>query len=393
MKHHYTLTYVLESTETRPGDLDDTALARHVQALCALAERVEVARLAAVGELQARGLWAADGAANPAAWLAGRTPLSPQAAAGIARTAHHLRSMPATSAGLAAGTVTTAQARILAGARTARSRAAFDGDEASLVGEVAGLSVEQTAAVLRRWAATIEGEGPDPAHDRSLNTASASRRPDGRMRVLADLDAESGAIFASAFDGTVEELRHARRHEPRPASLAEQSARSARLRADALVELARRAGAAGDRPGPRPLLWVVTPEPGTGLGELPGAGPLPAVAVERLACDATVAPITVDRLGRIVDVGRTARTATPTQRRLLALRDRGCRFKGCDRPPPWCEAHHIVWWERGGRTDLDNLVLLCSYHHHLCHEGGWRIARQSDGALRFLPPSAASVAA
>lgn len=70
----------------------------------------------------------------------------------------------------------------------------------------------------------------------------------------------------------------------------------------------------------------------------------------------------------------------------LAIRDRGCVFPGCDRPPGWCDGHHIVHWADGGPTDLANLALLCNHHHKAIHEGGWTMARAPDGTLTFTPP-------
>ena len=99
----------------------------------------------------------------------------------------------------------------------------------------------------------------------------------------------------------------------------------------------------------------------------------------------------IDADGQI-NLGRTQRSAGATQRRLLWLRDGGCRFPGCDRPPGWCQAHHIWWWELGGPTDLDNLCLLCSHHHHLCHEGGFRVTRPDDGELVFRRPDGSLLA-
>jgi len=85
----------------------------------------------------------------------------------------------------------------------------------------------------------------------------------------------------------------------------------------------------------------------------------------------------------VLDLGRTVRTATADQWRMLRLRDRGCTWPGCDRPPGWCQAHHITWWEHGGRTDIDGLTLLCNHHHHRIHDGGWKLERLDDGGLCF----------
>jgi HNH endonuclease len=87
-----------------------------------------------------------------------------------------------------------------------------------------------------------------------------------------------------------------------------------------------------------------------------------------------------------LEVGRTSRVVTAAQRAALTVRDRGCGFPGCDRPPAWCEAHHLVHWLHGGPTDLANLALLCRAHHRAVHEGGWRLGRDPDGHLTATPP-------
>jgi hypothetical protein len=91
-------------------------------------------------------------------------------------------------------------------------------------------------------------------------------------------------------------------------------------------------------------------------------------------------------------VGRTRRTVTRRQRTLLEVRDRHCRFPGCTVEPGRCEAHHVEYWRYGGRTDLDNLALLCAAHHHVVHEGGWTVTATtgldagSAGCWTFAPP-------
>jgi hypothetical protein len=87
-----------------------------------------------------------------------------------------------------------------------------------------------------------------------------------------------------------------------------------------------------------------------------------------------------------LEVGRTSRVVTAAQRAALVVRDGGCAVAGCDRPPAWCEAHHLVHWLHGGPTDLANLALVCRAHHRAVHEGGWRLARHPDGQLTATPP-------
>jgi Domain of unknown function (DUF222)/HNH endonuclease len=87
-----------------------------------------------------------------------------------------------------------------------------------------------------------------------------------------------------------------------------------------------------------------------------------------------------------LEVGRTTRVVQPAQRSALVVRDGGCVFPDCDRPPAWSEAHHLVHWLDGGPTDLANLALLCRAHHRAVHEGGWRLHRDPDGRFAATPP-------
>jgi hypothetical protein len=118
---------------------------------------------------------------------------------------------------------------------------------------------------------------------------------------------------------------------------------------------------------------VGTP-PGRAYIESTGAA-ISAATAQRLSCDGTTTEVTLDTFGRPLDVGREHRTFTPRQRIALAIRDGGCRFGDCDKDPSMTEAHHIIPWSKGGRTDLANGILLCKFHHLLIHNNGWEIYR------------------
>jgi hypothetical protein len=103
------------------------------------------------------------------------------------------------------------------------------------------------------------------------------------------------------------------------------------------------------------------------------------------AAMALLPPILGGAASQPLDVGRTSRVIQPAQRAALVVRDRGCVFPGCDRPPPWCEGHHLLHWLDGGPTDLTNLALLCRAHHRAIHEGGWQLTRDPDGRFTATP--------
>ena len=123
----------------------------------------------------------------------------------------------------------------------------------------------------------------------------------------------------------------------------------------------------------------------TGSGTFTYTGPVTASTIRKIACDADIIPVLLGTEGRILDIGRTTRVFPPHIRKALNARDQGCAFPNCTIPAPWCEAHHITYWSRGGPTSTDNGVLLCTHHHHLIHKEQWRI-HVKTGIPWFIPP-------
>jgi hypothetical protein len=218
------------------------------------------------------------------------------------------------------------------------------------------------------------------------------RRPDGHggCHLSGHLDPEAAALLDAALDPLA---------APRPATDEGRDNRSAgRRNADALTELARRAltgspEAGGPLPesGGEPTTLVVTIglqalTSGLGPALLPTGDLISARQARCLACNARVIPAVLDGAGQPLDLGRARRLFTPAQRRALILRDGGCAFPGCGRPPEWCDGHHIHHWEDGGPTDLWNLLLLCKAHHTLVHEGGFVVRHAAGPTLEFLRP-------
>jgi hypothetical protein len=114
-----------------------------------------------------------------------------------------------------------------------------------------------------------------------------------------------------------------------------------------------------------------------------GLSDLPIDTVKRLLCDCSVVTVAEDANGRPLDVGRKQRTLSTSLRRALYARDRHCTFPGCRRKR-YLDGHHLKHWIHGGKTNPDNVTLLCTYHHRLLHEGGFSIGREADGSLRFV---------
>jgi hypothetical protein len=125
-----------------------------------------------------------------------------------------------------------------------------------------------------------------------------------------------------------------------------------------------------------------------GAGLVPGddltGSRITAAQARRLACTANILPAVLGGDSLPLDLGRTRRLFSPTQRKALLVRDKTCRAEGCDVPGVWCEAHHRRDpWSKGGRTDLDEGELLCGHHHHRVHDPRHRSDRLPNGDIRF----------
>src|SRR5580765_8538913 len=114
-------------------------------------------------------------------------------------------------------------------------------------------------------------------------------------------------------------------------------------------------------------------------------GTLTPAALRQLCCDAAVIPVVLGNDSQPLDVGRATRNIPNGLRHAVTARDRGCAHPGCDRPPPWCEIHHITEWENGGHTTIENLVMLCRAHHRQIHSTDWTV-RIHNGHPEFIPP-------
>lgn len=161
-------------------------------------------------------------------------------------------------------------------------------------------------------------------------------------------------------------------------------------RADILVDILN---GAGNRPG---LVLHVSAETllagRPGISETENGTFLTTDEMRRVSCDANVTRVVFGPDSQPVDVGRTKRLVTPTQRIAVMARDLHCVFPHCDRPDRWCDIHHLIPWTEGGPTSLDNLVMLCRHHHTLIHQGGWSIQR-TPNHLGFHRPDGSQLGA
>lgn len=194
-----------------------------------------------------------------------------------------------------------------------------------------------------------------------------------RFGMFADLPAAQGAVVEKALERALERV-------PTMPGEDEPYLGVPARRADALVAICSATLAADPDPD-RATVVVHLQADGAEIEDGPAV--VPEVA-ERLSCDARVQVVAEDSGGDVLAVRTLSRVPPAWMLRQLRHRDRGCRFPGCG-TRAFTHAHHIVWWGKGGRTELPNLVLVCSFHHRLVHEHGWRVRRE-DRPVRWFRP-------
>jgi Zn finger protein HypA/HybF involved in hydrogenase expression len=337
---------------------------------------------------------------STASGLRHRTRLPSGPTSDLVRTARALGAvLPASETALGSGEITVQHARTIA--RTARLVEARtdQAKRSEAVAQVERVMLDVGRAVdagslhgfATRVRQVVDPDGAlrdaNQAHERRW--LSASKTIDGMVAIDGLLEADAGALVLTALAAATSP----------PA--ADDHRNAGQRRADALVDICGVSldhGRLRSSGTVRPHLLVTAPlqtlsarprDPDirtTEVGEVSWTGPLSDQAVQRLGCDATVTRMLLDAESLPLDVGRSTRTVPAHLRQALVVRDRGCVAEGCDRPVAWTEAHHVVHWAEGGRTALDNLVLLCRSHHRKVHDDGWHFAHISDRWTLVPPP-------
>ena len=363
----------------------------HARELRAFAEKA-----AAVAEFEGRGLARQQGASSTTSWLRGRFRLSSTTCHRLVELAKALvRVAPQTREALGEGRVNAEQAQVIASAVAALPAEA--GPEAAVQAEalLVDFADKLDPKGLRIAGAHILGYiAPDLAEQherRQLENAEkrayqqrhVTMSPDGTggVRLRGLLDQQAAAVVSAALDPL----------SRRAGSLDDRT--PGQRRADALVDVCQLAldtetlpAHGGDRPGMVVTLNYDILQRAVQAGTLDTGERLSPETVRRIACDAKVIPAVLGGQGQVLDVGRERRLFTGPLRRALVIRDGGCAFPGCDRPPKYCHAHHPKSWLDGGTTCLANGVLLCHFHHIVIHSGEWIVSIATDGIPEFTPP-------
>jgi hypothetical protein len=330
-------------------------------------------------EIDLTGAWEDSGARDLAHWLSMRYGISYWKASRWIGAAHALAELPLLAEAFSSGALSTDK-----------------------VVELARFAAPETESRLIRWAqgvtvGAIRHKG-DLARQslQEAREAERARRVDwwyfqenSRFGLSAELPAAQGAVVARCLERLADQM-------PVMPGEEEDYYLDAR-RADALVALCSARIAADPHPDRATVVIharlespVAESHPSQLEGELrhceiEGGPAIHPQVARRLLCTARVQVVLEDASGQPVRLGRIRRDPPEWMIRQLKYRDVECRFPGCGHRR-FTQAHHVRWWERGGTTDLDNLVLVCTFHHTLVHEHGWSLRRDQDGTVRWFYP-------
>jgi hypothetical protein len=406
IEHLSSLTEELAALE--PWTLTESEVRELVSAVQRTRTGLDAAMSRLVGCADQMGLPKDDGATSATAWLSNRVGMTKGEAAklvGLSRVTSS--STEATRAAWATGDLSTEQAGVIMRAIDALPDWCGDEERADAQAHLIRLAGQYNLDDLRRLAnrvlEVIDPDGADEALGAKLREQerkawdatrlTMKKRGNGLTRGVFEIGDADADTLRAAIEGII---------APRRNQLA---AETFGFSADGWKNLPR------DQKMGHAFTELINHLP---KGALPQAGGLAAtVAVtvdvddlrtgqgtatntsgttvsaakaQRLACNATLVALYLDSESRVVDHGMNRRLYDQHQRLVLAVRDQGCIFAGCDRPPAWCEAHHITWWSEDGPTDLDNAALLCHFHHFLVHEGEWQVVMADDGIPEIIPP-------
>lgn len=326
--------------------------------------------LAHIAEAARRGLWRGTGARDMAHYVWMRLGISDWKARRWVAAAHALERLPAIAEALTTGELCIDKVVEL-------TRFAGPDDEGRLIAWAKRVSCGAIRHRADRASRALREETLEAERDRRLAWWYEGRR----FGLLAELPAAAGAVVARAIERLAETV------PPMPGDDGPYPAEA--RRADALVALCSGAIAADPDPDratvvvharAEALLW------GAEGAEIEGGPAIAPETARRLACNARIQVLFEDASGDPIRVGRVLREPPAWMLRQLRYRDRECRFPGCG-ARRFTHAHHIVWWEKGGATTLDNLILVCAFHHRLVHEHGWTVRREEDGTVSWFFPN------
>ncbi|HET6770330.1 MAG TPA: DUF222 domain-containing protein [Actinomycetota bacterium] len=347
------------------------AVVQGIDALHRRACSAQQGLLVLIAEADRQRAWHDSGARDLAHWLQMRCGISNWKARRWIAAAHALERLPRTSEAFSSGELGIDK-----------------------VVELTRFATTETEGDLIRWGKRVSCWAIRRKGDLAVRPSIDETRDAERARSLAwwyfeenrrfglqaELPAADGAVVARALERLAETL---------PAMPGEEGgAHVDARRADALVALCS-SRIASDADPDRATVVVHAQLDGVASGEggceLEGGPVIHPETARRLLCDARVQTVIEGDAAQPVGLGRMSREPSAWMMRQLKYRDLECRFPGCG-SSRFTQAHHVRWWEDGGSTDLDNLLLVCTFHHKLVHEFGWSVTREENGIAQWFRP-------
>jgi hypothetical protein len=375
------LTAVSEQLAKVPAQLWRTGndgFAGVAAALDSLAVQVDCARVALVTEAESRGVVDQSSSPSSADWLMKHSEHHEPADAARTVDLARLCALPKNqtmAVAVAGGSLTVRKAMTALRQLGQVEHCLQDGKREEALASLTQMAQtgydRNVIAVGRHLMGLVGGDRALERNENTLRALSFLRLcplENGMVRVSGQLDPEAGAVLTAALDplSAPNPCDANGGRDPRPPD---------RRRAEALIEICRRAAAAGgSAPATTKAQIVVTIDHRSLADAVSGAGTtlsgqvISPETVRKLACDASIIPMVLGSDSQPMDVGRTKRLVTPAMLAALWVRDKGCTFPHCGRPPLWADAHHVQHWIDGGPTALLNLTLLCGYHHTYVHQ-------------------------
>jgi hypothetical protein len=345
-------------------------LARDIRELAAHLAAATCRWLLMIAEFDAREGWRPSGVISCAHWLSWQCGIGLGTSREHVRVARALRILPEVRGAFGSGELSYTKVRAI-------TRVADDSTEARLVEFAREATGQQLDRIVGGFRGALEATVDRAAAQEMKQSLECHWDEDGMLVVRGRLTPEDGAALMSALEVAQDQV---------PEAVVTDLGTRAR-RAQALVVLAR---GSSEQAAPCELVVHVDAETVSGdrvreRSELESGPVLAPETIRRLGCDAAVVEI-IERDGEPLSVGRRTRVIPPALRRALRSRDDArCRFPGCSHRR-YLHAHHVIHWAHGGRTEMSNLVQLCSHHHRLVHEGGYGVSPAPDGHFRFTEP-------
>ena len=371
-----------KSSEIRCLSIDE--LDRDIVNLAARINAATYELLVLIRQFDERAGWLKWGLGNCAEWLHYRCDLSMNAAREKVRVAHALKTLPDIAAAFSTGDLSYSKVR-------AMTRVVDTQNEDALLSfalETTTARVEERCRELRCGTADSLDGAQRAFDNRALRVSRNAER--GTMTITVELPIETGELVANALDKARDDS--ASKDTASKVEFVDESF-SAR-QADAMVSMASLylSGNVEQTRNTSDDYLVIIHVDQSALADGIGRSNLPIESVKRLCCDAHAVVIGEDENGEPLNIGRKTRTVPTAIKRALVARDKSCAFPGCHHQR-FVDAHHIEHWSAGGETSLDNLMLLCSRHHKLVHEGGFTIQRDYQNHWFFNRPDGRAVPA